>query len=232
MLEIQQLLAGRDFALNDSRAAQMVNFVYLLADTATRQAALVDAAWDAAGLAERVRSQGLELTALIATHGHPDHVGGDLFGMKIEGAAQLIELVKVPIWAHELEVERLTTRGGVAAADVRAVKDDQELHVGETSVRCLHTPGHTPGGMCLFAQGNLLTGDTLFVEECGRVDLPGSEPDKMFESMRRLAALPGETVVWPGHCYGSRKRSTIAQERVSNPCLQPKTLEEWRAFLA
>jgi glyoxylase-like metal-dependent hydrolase (beta-lactamase superfamily II) len=231
MLYLRQLLSGRDFAQSNEAAAQMANFVYLLGDRDAGECFVVDPAWDVRGLIEVAASHGLRITGAIATHGHADHIGGNLWGNEVEGAARLVELAGIKLWCHEREAERIVASGRLRREDLVVTRDDDVLRIGAIEVRFLHTPGHTPGAQCLLVEGNLLTGDTLFVGECGRVDLPGSDPDLMFESLRRLAALPSDTVVLPGHDYGATPRSTIAEERRSNPCLQPRTLEEWQQFV-
>lgn len=231
-MNIVQLLAGRDLARGNGGASQMANFSYLIADRASGECVLVDPAWDIQALLDLVARQTLRLTGAVATHGHWDHVGGRFAGQSIEGVARLAALAKVPVWVNELDVARVLSGTGIDDAFVRRVKDGDALRVGEGEIRFLHTPGHTPGSHCLLAAGAVLTGDTLFVSECGRVDLPGSDPDRMFASLARLAALPEQTVVYPGHDYGATPTSTIGAERQRNPCLQPATLEEWRAFLA
>lgn len=230
-LEIVQLLAGRDFALGDGPATQMKNFVYLVADRRSGKCALVDPAWDIQGLLDRVAREKLDLVAAIATHCHWDHVGGRFNHLNVEGVGKLAALAHVPVYVHENDAERLQANSGLPEEAIRRTKDGDELALGESKLTFLHTPGHTPGCQCIRAGNGVITGDTMFVGECGRVDLAGSDPDAMFASLKTLAALPEETVVYPGHDYGKSERSTIGEERRTSPALQPKTIEAWRTWL-
>ncbi len=229
MLAIQQLLSGVDFARDNSAARQMANFAYLVADAGAGQCVLVDPAWEPEGLLAIAASRQLRVIAAVATHGHGDHVGGKLYGEKVLGMAELTALARVPVYCHRLEANKLLSQG-IPKGDLRAVEDGDELAVGSGKIRFLHTPGHSPGSLCLQVGDALITGDTLFVRECGRIDLPGSEPELMFATMRKLAALPEKMLVYPGHDYGPTRTSTIGEECRTNPCLQPKTMEEWRLF--
>jgi len=248
MLVLEQLLAGRDFARNDRAAAQMINFVYLIADDVTHKAMLVDPAWDVAGLVERVEREGYTLDGALVTHYHPDHVGGEIFGLQIEGLAQLVALrPNARIHAHAAEAAGIAQVTGVPEADLVKHQGGDVLNVGSVKIEFVHTPGHTPGSECFLvsdatlaagAAGSpqkpaLVSGDTLFVGACGRVDLPGSDPDEMYRTLtQRLAKLPDSAVLYPGHDYGTTPTSTLAGERARNPYLRIPTLEEWRRIMA
>src|SRR5688572_18408576 len=143
MLKLEQLLAGRDFATADRAAAQMLNFVYVIADDESRQALLVDPAWDVAGLVAHVENAGYTLVGALATHYHPDHVGGDLWGLAVEGVARLRALRDVAVHAHEAEVRAIATVTGLAESDVTAHAAGDTLALGETRVEFVHTPGHS-----------------------------------------------------------------------------------------
>jgi hydroxyacylglutathione hydrolase len=232
MFEIHPLLAGRDFAVGNLGAEQMANFIYLVAERRSAQCVLVDPAWDVEGLIERVQREGLHLVGAIATHCHWDHVGGRFADLQIEGVGRLVERTRVPIYVHELDAERLQANARVAQDSIRRVKDGGALSLGAGSLSFLHTPGHTPGSHCIRAGDGIITGDTLFVGECGRVDLAGSDPDAMFASLKRLASLPEATRVYPGHHYGKTETSTIGEEKRTSPALRPADLKAWRAWLA
>jgi glyoxylase-like metal-dependent hydrolase (beta-lactamase superfamily II) len=230
MAYVRQLLAGRDFAVVNPAAGQMMNFVYLVGDRDTKECVLVDPAWDVRGVLAVAAEEGLTVVGVVATHDHQDHVGGNLFGLAIEGAAKVVELAQVKVWVHELDAVRLARSAGVADADLVRVTDGSRLTVGQTEIELIHTPGHTPGSMCLRVGDGLITGDTLFVGACGRVDLPGSNPDDMYASLQKLAALPDDLVVYPGHHYGSARTSTIGEQKRTNPYLRVGSLAEWRAL--
>ncbi len=248
MLVIEQLLAGRDFARNDRAAAQMINFVYLVADDLTRQAVLVDPAWDVDGLVERVEKEGYTLTGALVTHYHPDHVGGEIWGLSIEGLARLAALrPDARIHVHAAEAEGVAQVTGVPETDLVQHQGGDTLTLGSVKIDFVHTPGHTPGSECFLvsdatlkpgAPGSalapaLVSGDTLFVGACGRVDLPGSDPDEMYRTLtQRLSKLPEGAVLYPGHDYGATPTSTLAGEKARNPYLRIPTLEEWRRLMA
>ncbi|MGC4123037.1 MAG: MBL fold metallo-hydrolase [Myxococcales bacterium] len=232
MPEIHQLLGGRDFARGELAASQMANFAYLVVDRPSGKCLLVDAAWDVQGLLDRVKAENLTLVGAIATHAHWDHVGGSYNGLRVEGLAKLVALAKVPVYVHDADAEKLKKGTGLTDEALRTVRDGATLMLGETLLTFVHTPGHTPGCQCIRVGEAIITGDTLFVGECGRVDLAGSDPDAMFQSMRKLAALPPATVVYPGHHYGKTERSTIGEENRSNPALVNSTIEQWRRWQA
>ena len=230
-LFIRQLLAGRDFARADPAAGQMANFVYLIGDPAARECVVVDPAWDVAGIVETVEAAGYKLVGALATHYHPDHVGGSMFGLRVEGLARLLELRGVKTWVNGEEADGVKQVTGLSDSDLVKVRGGDSMRVGAIEVKFLHTPGHTPGSQCFLAGNCLVAGDTLFVKGCGRVDLPGGDPAKMFESLGLLASLPDDTVLYPGHDYADRPRSTIADERKSNPYLRLRSLEDWRHLM-
>ncbi len=222
---LQQLQVGRDLALGEPMAQQLGNFVYVLG--ADGQALLVDPAFDPRGMAARAREQGLEVVGVLATHYHADHVGGSLYGHHIPGVAELAS-PDCPVYVHEADAHELMERTGVPAEHLRALAHADGIPLGEAVVRILHTPGHTPGSCCYLAGEHLLTGDTLFTRGCGRMDLPGGSSQEMWRSLnRRLAALPAQLKVWPGHDYGEVPTATLGELRRSNPVLQVPTVEIW-----
>lgn len=212
-------------------AGPMGNCLYILSDPSTQRALLVDPAWDPLGLLELARGEGFEVEGVLATHFHQDHVGGELFGQKIPGLSELLNAVELPVYIHEIEAEKMIEQTGINAAAVRPFGSEASLVVGEVEIRALHTPGHSPGCTSFLAGGHLIAGDTLFVQGCGRVDLPGSDADAMFHSLRRLAELPPETVVYPGHNYGPTPTSTIGDELERNVHLRVATIEQWRVLM-
>ncbi|MGH7724666.1 MAG: MBL fold metallo-hydrolase [Candidatus Eiseniibacteriota bacterium] len=248
MLRIDQWLAGRDFATGDPAAAQMINFVYRIADDATRRAVLVDPAWDVDGLIARVEREGYALAGVLATHYHPDHVGGDLWGLQVEGLTRVLELrPATPVHAHADELHGLRVVTGLPEREVSAHRGGDAIELGSVRIELVHTPGHTPGSQCFLVTDPtapagtpghpespaLVSGDTLFVQGCGRVDLPGSDPDEMYRTLtQRLAKLPETTVLLPGHDYGPTPTSTLADERRSNPYVRVPSLEAWRALMS
>jgi glyoxylase-like metal-dependent hydrolase (beta-lactamase superfamily II) len=210
----------------------MQNFAYLVEDGEV--GFLVDPAWEIPRL-ERLAKEhapGVRVTHILATHGHFDHVQGvpeakKRFGATVvaAGAAEDQDAWPRPrVVAHE--------SADHPEVDVR-VKDGEELAIGRLRVRVVHTPGHRFDSVCYLVDGtHLLTGDTLFVGECGRVDLPGSDPAAMHKSLTRtLRALPDELIVLPGHDYGKTPTSTLGEQKRTNYTMQPRTLDEFLEFM-
>lgn len=225
----RQLLAGRDFAHGDPVARQMVNFAYLVGDRVSGDAVLVDPAYAVADLVDAVRADGMEVVGAIATHYHADHVGGSLFGHQIGGIAELLEVCDVPIHVQRAEVPWVERTTGVTDALVAHDAGDV-VRVGEVEVTLLHTPGHTPGSQCLLVEGCLVSGDTLFLEGCGRTDLPGSDPAEMYRTLtERLAGIGDETVLFPGHLYAPEPSQDMGVVRSTNSVLAPRSKEQWLA---
>ena len=230
-LYFRQLLAGRDIAVDDPLARQMVNLVYLIGDRASGEAVAVDPAYAPDEVIDILRADGMCLVGVLATHYHSDHVGGDLFGRDILGIAELLEQVEVPIHVHRDEVPWIERSTGVGRDSLVPHESDDVLQVGEIKIRLLHTPGHTPGSQCFLVANRLVAGDTLFLQGCGRTDLPGSDPDAMYDSLvNRLAILPDDTVVYPGHLYSPDGSASLAETKRKNPVLAPRSAEEWLAL--
>ncbi|HEV2427092.1 MAG TPA: MBL fold metallo-hydrolase [Acidimicrobiales bacterium] len=228
-LEVRRYLAGRDFAAGDPMARAMRNFAYAIVDADARESALVDAAWDPDELVDRLGDEGVAVTAAVLTHFHFDHAGGDYAGATVAGASRLAER-GVPVHAQAAEVPWLVRGAGLGADELVAHDGDDELVVGSSSARLLATPGHSPGSQCVLAAGWLLTGDTLFLEGCGRTDLPGSDPAALRGSLQRLSALDGALQVGAGHDYSSVETATLDEVRASNPVLAPIDEERWLAM--
>jgi glyoxylase-like metal-dependent hydrolase (beta-lactamase superfamily II) len=231
-LYFRQLLAGRQVATTDPTASQMANFMYLIGDPGSREALLVDPAWDVDGLVDQAEADGYRLVGALVTHYHPDHVGGDLFGLRVQGLARLLERQGVPVYVNKHEADGLKVVTGVSDSDLRKVDDGDTLDLGEHRIRFLHTPGHTPGSQCFLIGDRLVAGDTLFVQGCGRVDLPGGDPEAMYHTLTgKLAKLPEDTVLYPGHHYGPTPSSTIGDELRQNYYLKVRSLEDWRRLM-
>lgn len=226
-LYFRQLLSGRDFATTDQLAVQMVNFSYLIGDRAAGQALLVDPAYGVDELLDAAVADGMTVVGVLATHHHPDHVGGSMMGHTIEGLAALLERVSVPVHAHREEAALITRVTGLDPSEVVAHHGGDRVAVGAIEVELLHTPGHTPGSQCFLVDGMLVAGDTLFLQGCGRTDLPGGDPAAMFSSLQKLGSLPDDTVVYPGHRYSVASTGTMGAVREINSVFKPQSLEEW-----
>lgn len=208
-LYFRQLLSGRDFAVGDPLASQMVNFVYAVGDQRTGECVLVDPAYAVRELIDLVGADGMTVTGALATHYHADHIGGSMMGHSIEGIAELLEHVDCPVHVQHDEVEWVTKVTTVTGDQLVGHDSGDIVSVGGIDISLVHTPGHTPGSQCFFVEDRLLAGDTLFLEGCGRTDLPGSDPVKMFESLRRLKEVPDSTILFPGHRYSIASSATM-----------------------
>ena len=208
-LYFRQLLSGRDFAVSDQLASQMVNFVYAIGDRESGECVLVDPAYAVRELIDVVGADDMNVTGVLATHYHPDHIGGSMMGLTIEGISELLEHIDCPIHVQRDETEWITKSTSVSEDHLVAHKSGDALLIGSVEITMLHTPGHTPGSQCFMVDGRLVAGDTLFLDGCGRTDLPGSDPAQMVESLRRLAEVPGDTILFPGHRYSPADSSTM-----------------------
>jgi hydroxyacylglutathione hydrolase len=189
------------------------NFSYIIADENSKEAAVVDPSFNADTIIRLLRDRGFEAKYVINTHQHTDHVAGNEDIRSAFGAR---------IVAHKLSKIK---------KDVSVV-DGDIINLGSVSIKVLHTPGHTPDGICLLVDGKLLTGDTLFVGECGRTDLPGSSTEDMYNSLFHcIMKLDDKIEVYPGHDYGSRPYSTIGTERKTNYTLEKRSLKEFVEFM-
>jgi hydroxyacylglutathione hydrolase len=206
----------------------MANYVYLIGDTETRQCIVVDPAWDIQGILDVVDADGMKLAGALATHFHPDHIGGELFGHSIPGVPELLALRPMKIYIHKEEAPYVKRTLGLEPSDYTPVDGETTVEVGDIPIRILHTPGHTPGSLCFLVDGRLVSGDTLFIGSCGRVDLPGSNPADLYESLtQKLKKLPDDTVLYPGHNYAPQATSTIGREKKSNVFMRFERLEDF-----
>lgn len=209
--------------LRQVELGEMANYVYLIGSTRTKEAAVIDPAWEIERIVELARIDEMRLTHILVTHTHPDHVGGKLFNLQIQGVAELLDRVDAKVVVHRAEADRLTP---LAGSNIKRVDHGDTLSLGDVAVTMIHTPGHTPGSQCFLVRDRLITGDTLFIGACGRVDLPGSSPEQMYDSLtNRVMKLDDQTIVLPGHNYtAGRTSSSIGEERKKNPYVQYRSL--------
>lgn len=230
-LYFKQLLSGRDFARDEMVARQMVNFAYLIGDRKTGEALIVDPAYAVGELLDVLATDDMRCTGVLATHYHPDHVGGDMASWSIEGIAALLDVVQVPIHLQHEELPWVERTTGVGASHLVAHHSGDVVTVGQIEVELIHTPGHTPGSQCFLVDGRLVSGDTLFLDGCGRTDLPGSDPEAMYESLTtRLARVPDDAILYPGHLYSPEPSASMGDTRQHNFVFQPRNADEWMAM--
>jgi len=202
-LKIEQIQVG-----------QMANFTYLVIDEEEKEIAIIDPSWDLDKIFEIIKRNSYSVKFIINTHTHFDHVLGN---------EQVLAITNCQIVQHENSMDR---------HDI-AVKDGDRIRVGNIVIDILHTPGHSKDSICLIVDSKIIfTGDTLFVGNCGRIDLPGGNVNEMYDSLlRRIIKLNDELIVYPGHNYGMKTVSTIGEEKNTNYVLAPRTLQEFIQFM-
>jgi glyoxylase-like metal-dependent hydrolase (beta-lactamase superfamily II) len=216
---------------------EMANLAYLIGSRSTREALVVDPAWSVDALLDQALADDMRVVGALITHYHQDHVGGEIFGMSIEGLPRLLERQAMPIYANEHEAAGVARIAGLAPGDVTRKRAGDEIQLGRVAVKLLHTPGHTPGSQCFLVEeagqpGKLVSGDTLFLGSCGRVDLPGSNVEAMYQSLNgTLKALPDETLLYPGHLYSSDPFDTMGNQKRRNPYLRVANLDQFLMFM-
>lgn len=182
---------------------------YLVTCVSTAEAVVIDPGGEPRALAAWIASMGARVGLILHTHGHSDHVGG---------SEALSSLLGVRCAAHGADIDHF--RLDPSGKGWQRLTHGSQVAFGFAGLEVLHTPGHTPGGVCYYGGGQLFTGDTLFVGAVGRTDLPGASLPQLLSSLQnRLLTLPADTVVWPGHDYGDTPTSTLDRERQENPFL-------------
>ena len=230
-LYFRQLLSGRDFAQGDGIAAQMRNFAYLIGDRQTGDCVVVDPAYAAGDLVDTLEADGLHLSGVLVTHHHPDHVGGSMMGFELKGLAELLERVSVPVHVNSQEAQFVSRITGIPMSDLTSHEHGDKVSVGAIDIELLHTPGHTPGSQCFLLDGRLVAGDTLFLEGCGRTDFPGGDSDEIFRSLQKIAQLPGDPTVFPGHWYSLEPSASLSEVKRSNYVYRAANLDQWRMLM-
>ncbi len=230
-LYFRQLLAGRDFAVDDMFAQQMRNFAYLIGDRETGDCVVVDPAYAAQDLVDALEADDMHLSGVLVTHHHPDHVGGSMMGFELAGLAELLEHASVPVHVNTHEADWVSRVTGIARSELTAHEHGDVVSVGGVDIELLHTPGHTPGSQCFLLDGRLVAGDTLFLEGCGRTDFPGGDVDAMYRSLQALAQLAGDPTVFPGHWYSAEPSASLSDVRRSNYVYRASNLEQWHMLM-
>lgn len=220
-----------ELILEQIQIGPMQNFAYLVGSKSTREVAVVDPAWDIDGLLNFINEKEYKLTAALVTHYHPDHCGGSFGHNNVDGVAELLGLNPVKIYTHKLEADGLKKVTGISDSDMVKVASGDKLQIGDIEVEFLHTPGHTPGSQCFRVKQTLVSGDTLFIDGCGRVDLPGSNSEDMYHSIQKLAALPDDTLLLPGHNYSMVPHAPMSEVKRTNTYMRINDLETWKMMM-
>ena len=209
------MMAASAVYLNQLELGPMQNFIYLVGDHATREAAIVDPGWEVPRILEVLARDGYRPTKVFITHTHFDHV----MGLK-----ELLAAVDLPVYVHQSEAAQLPVEPG----SLKAVRGGDTISIGSVPVALIHTPGHTPGSQCLLVNDCLLSGDTLFIQACGRCDLPGGDPAKLYQSLTQtLKALDDQTILCPGHNYAPVPTARLGEEKQTNPFMSSPSLEHF-----
>jgi len=199
--------------LKQMELGPMQNYVYLVGDTQTREALVVDPAWEVKKVLDVAAQDGFKIKGALVTHTHFDHVNG---------LQELLQATDGVVHIHKNEAEFLKGM----KCNLKKIEGGDKIQVGGVEITFLHTPGHTPGSQCFLVNGKvLISGDTLFINACGRCDLPGGDAEQMYHSLNRLAELDESVVLYPGHNYADDPQSTIGQEKKLNPYLQETNLK-------
>ncbi len=206
------------FRIHTLELGPMENFIYLIEDIATQRAAVVDPAWEVSEIVTLAERRGLRISDILLTHSHHDHING--IGEVLQRYDAQLHLLKpeADFWGSALGRPMLHHGG-------------DRIRVGETDIEVLHTPGHTPGSACYRVDDRLIAGDTLFVFGCGRCDLRGGDPERMYATLKDLVAgLPGDTLVLPGHHYAEKACSTLDEQVEGNPFLHFDSLDRFVTY--
>jgi len=193
--------------LEQMELGPMENFLYFIGDSKTKEIAVVDPAWEVELLSTSAKNKGYKIVAVFLTHGHSDHVNG---------LDEILSLHDVPAYISKHEASFYMP----GHKNIVKVVDGEKLKVGDIEFTCVLTPGHTPGCQCFHYKNVLITGDAMFIDGCGRCDLPGGDAKKMFNSLYNvIMKLPEDTVVYPGHNYGPVPYASLKEQKLSNPYL-------------
>jgi len=193
--------------LKQMELGPMQNFLYFIGDAKTKEIAVVDPAWDVAYLSSEAEKNGYKIVAVFLTHGHRDHVNG---------LNEILSIHNVPAYISKHEAPFYKPKH----KNIVEVNDKQKIKIGDIEIECLSTPGHTPGCQCFKYEDILITGDSLFVDGCGRCDLPGGDAKVMYNTLYNIVSkLPDSTIIYPGHNYGETPFDTLQSQKKTNPYL-------------
>ncbi len=196
----------------------MANFVYLIGCPETKEAAVIDPAWEVDTILREAEKNDLKITKALLTHTHFDHCNG---------VGELVEKTDAKVYIHKEESGEIPA----IKENVVSTKSGDEIEIGKLKVKFIHTPGHTKGSQCFYIGDNLVSGDTLFINACGRTDLPGGSPEELYYSLALLKKMDDKTILLPGHNYGHVPHATLAEQKVENPFLVAPNLKAFLRFM-
>ena len=226
-----------DLYFRQFAVGEMANLAYMVGSLSTREALVVDPAWNVDALIDQAEEDGMKVVGALVTHYHQDHIGGALFGHEIEGLKRYLERNPSAVHVNKHEAAGVAKVADMPQSELTEHDGGDVIEMGGVRVKLLHTPGHTPGSQCFLVEeagqaGSLVSGDTLFLGSCGRVDLPGADPEQMYESLNvTLKRLPDETLLFPGHLYSPEGHSTMGEQKRSNPFLRVASLDMFLQFM-
>ena len=188
----------------------MENFIYFIGDKETNEVVVIDPAWDVNCLLEEAKRENLKIKAVLVTHGHFDHTNG---------VEELLKNLDIPVYIHKNEMAFF--KFNWVKENIKTVNSGDKLKIGNIEVQFVHTPGHTPGSQCFLVSNNLVSGDTLFINGCGRCDLPGGNVEQMFDTIsNKLMKMEDDTIIFPGHNYADKTNDTLRNQKITNPYMQ------------
>jgi hydroxyacylglutathione hydrolase len=205
----------KELILKQFEIGPLQNFLYFLGDAKSNDIAIIDPAWDVDFLCQEAKKNNYKVTSIFLTHGHPDHVNG---------LNEILKRHDVPAYISKHEAGFYKPHH----KNIIEVENHEKLKIGSLEFECILAPGHTPGCQMFKYKDVLITGDAVFIDGCGRCDLPGGNPKTMYDSLYHvLMKLPDETIIYPGHNYGPTPYATLAQQKITNPYLTCSNLEEF-----
>jgi glyoxylase-like metal-dependent hydrolase (beta-lactamase superfamily II) len=215
--------------LKQLQLGPMQNYVYLVGDSETKEAAVVDPAWNVPAILSALQEDGYKLTHVLLSHGHYDH---------INGVEEIVEKTDATVCAEKSELEEFIYEGMggmvIPRSSLKKTSVAESVRVGTLDIQMIHTPGHTPGSRCMLMRPKaggqaeaLMTGDTLFVGTIGRCDFPYSSPNALYQSLAKLKKLDDAVTLYPGHDYGASSSNQLGREKKTNPFLMARELEQF-----
>jgi len=207
----------QNLILKQMEVGPMENFIYFIGDKDTKDIVVIDPAWDAKYLIDEANKNDFKIKGALVTHGHFDHTNA---------VEELLKSLDIPVYINKHEADFFKFEWG--KENVKTVESGDKLKIGNIEIQFIHTPGHTPGSQCFFVNNNLVAGDTLFINGCGRCDLPGGNPEQMFDTISNtLLKMSDDTIIFPGHNYADKKHDTLANQKLTNPYMQYDNLKSF-----